>query len=533
VTFNLKWFASGRLRAITWNSESDERFSGVSTRASLVRSTALNFIGLGVPLVVAFFSIPVLTRALGTDRFGILSLAWLVLGYFSLFDFGLGRAMTKVVAEKIGLGEEDGIPAPVWTSLLLMLALGLCGSVVAALITPWLVHDVLNIPQNLEAESVSAFYLLASSIPVVTTTAGLRGILEAKQRFDLVNLLRIPLGTFSFLGPLAVLPFSHSLIAVVSVLLVSRIIAWLAHLLVCFRILPSLRTRPVLELSTVIPLIRFGSWISVSNLIGPLMVTLDRFVIGSVISVTAVAYYAAPYEMITKLWIIPGALTGVLFPAFATAWVRDDEKAAWLLHQGVKYSFLLLFPLILITITFAHEGLTLWLGAEYGEHSARVLQWLAVGVFFNCFAQIPFALIQAAGRPDLTAKFHLIELPLYLAALWTLIHLAGIEGAAIAWSARCLLDTILLFLAVRRFLRTDLLPASGRFAFQGLAPLSIFGAATLPVGWVLKMLILGPVLTVFGIVGWHRVLAPEDRGRLRAVLARKTFRMESRGADLE
>ena len=35
------------------------------------------------------------------------------------------------------------------------------------------------------------------------------------------------------------------------------------------------------------------------------MVYLDRFVIGAVISVTAVAYYATPYEIVTKIGIIP------------------------------------------------------------------------------------------------------------------------------------------------------------------------------------------------------------------------------------
>ncbi len=47
------------------------------------------------------------------------------------------------------------------------------------------------------------------------------------------------------------------------------------------------------------------------------MVYLDRFVIGAAIALPAVAYYSAPYEIVTRLWLIPAALAGVLFPAFA------------------------------------------------------------------------------------------------------------------------------------------------------------------------------------------------------------------------
>src|SRR5215207_2112075 len=71
-------------------------------RRSLRRNAVTNLIGQAVPLLVALLALPVLARSLGADRFGVLSLAWAILGYFSMFDLGLGRAVTKLVAEKIG-----------------------------------------------------------------------------------------------------------------------------------------------------------------------------------------------------------------------------------------------------------------------------------------------------------------------------------------------------------------------------------------------------------------------------------------------
>ena len=73
---------------------------------------------------MALFAIPLLVKGLGVDRFGVLTLAWMVIGYFSLFDLGLGRALTKLVAEKLGEERAQEIPAIVWTTLLLMLAFG-------------------------------------------------------------------------------------------------------------------------------------------------------------------------------------------------------------------------------------------------------------------------------------------------------------------------------------------------------------------------------------------------------------------------
>ncbi len=169
---------------------------------TLVRNTIWNLIGQVAPLLVALFAIPLLIKGLGTARFGVLTLAWAIVGYFCLFDLGLGRALTKMVADKLGAEQAEDIPRLIWTALALMGMLGIIGAMVAASISPWLVHDILKIPQALQDETLSAFYLLALSIPVVISATGLRGVLEAHQRFDLANIVRIPLGMFTFLGPL-------------------------------------------------------------------------------------------------------------------------------------------------------------------------------------------------------------------------------------------------------------------------------------------------------------------------------------------
>ena len=476
----------------------------------LTRNTVWNLGGQVVPLVVAIFAIPLLIKGLGTDRFGVLTLAWVVIGYFSLFDLGLGRALTQLVAKKLGAQQEAEIPALVWTGLILMLIMGLVGTLVVSLLSPWLVQDALKIPKTLQPETLNAFYLLALSIPVVISTAGLRGLLEAYQRFGLTNLVRIPMGMFTFLGPLLVLPFSNSLLPVVAILVIGRLIAWIVHLLLCFYVLPTMVRSVVLHIKTVRQLIRLGSWMTVSNIVGPIMMYMDRFLIAGLLSMAAVAYYATPYEVVTKLLIIPGALVGVLFPAFSSSFAKDRSRTALLFGRGVKYIFLGLFPISLLIVTLASEGLDLWLGAEFAKNSTRVLQWLTLGVFINSLAQVAFALVQGAGRPDLTAKLHLIELPFYLLAIWWLIGSYGIEGAAIAWVVRIGVDTIFLFGMAQRFLPIKASIIRKKILTAGAAILTLI-LASLPASLVIKGVFLLLTLSTFILAAWFLILAPDER----------------------
>ena len=476
----------------------------------LARNTVWNLIGSGAPMIVAVFCIPILIRGLGTDRFGVLTLAWTLIGYASLFDLGLGRALTQLVAKKLGAGEDREVPTLVWTSQLLMLILGVVGTAIIILSSPWLVHSALNVPDPLEPETLQAFYLLGLSIPVVISTAGLRGLLEAHQRFGLINALRVPMGVLTFAGPLLVLPLSKSLVPVVGTLVVGRIVAWAAHLLLCLRVVPELSRSVAWERAAVGPLLRFGGWMTVSNVVSPLMVTLDRFLIGALVSMTAVAYYATPYEVVTKFWLLPGALMGVMFPAFSASFAQGGERSALLFGRSVKSIFLVLFPVMLCTVALAQDGLKLWLGPEFAQQSFRVLQLLAAGVFVNSLAYVPFAFLQGVGRPDLTATLHLIELPLYLGLLWWLISTRGIEGAAIAWSARVGVDALFLFLLAKRFLPGKN-PISLRTALLPSMALLILALAALLQGPLVKGLFLLGTILCFVLVTWFRILTPEER----------------------
>jgi O-antigen/teichoic acid export membrane protein len=500
--------------------------TGLTSGRHLTRNIFWNLLGSGAPLLVAIVAIPVLINGMGLARFGVLTIAWMVVGYFSLFDLGLGRALTKLVAEKLGnshkAASSNEIPALIWTAMLLMAVLGVVGAVIVASISPWLVGRVLNIPAALQPETLLAFYLLAAAVPIVISSAGLRGVLEAHQRFGLVNAVRIPLGISIFLGPVLVLPFSNSLAPVVAVLVFARLVSWCAYIVLCLYVEPGLRHSMNINRGLIKPLLSFGGWMTVSNIVSPLMVYLDRFLIGAVISMAAVSFYATPYEIVSRLLIIPGALMGVMFPAFAATFVQDRKRAAYLYGRVIKYIFLLLFPIVLIIVTLAYDGLNLWLGSDFAGNSYRVLQLLAVGVLINALANVPFGLLQSAGRPDLTAKLHVAELPFYLLILWWLLNAYGIVGVAIAWVLRVVVDTIVLFIMANK-----LLQIAQPYVLRTL----------LMVGVVLFILVVGVQLSeistkglfilltlcIFTITTWFVILSSQEkciiRDQLKAVLS--------------
>ena len=133
---------------------------------------------------------------------------------------------------------------------------------------------------------------------------------------------------------------------------------------------------------------------------------------------------------------------------------RDGDEALGIFFNSMEIITAILSTIMVLIVLFANDGMRLWLGDGLAAHSARTLQLLAIGMFLNGGAQIAFAVVQGAGRADLTAKFHLLELPLYLGAIWYLLPtIKGVAGAAVAWLFRALLDLVLLFAAAHHLIR--------------------------------------------------------------------------------
>jgi O-antigen/teichoic acid export membrane protein len=499
--------------------------AAISGGSLLARNTFLNIVGQGAPLLVGVVTIPIMVRGLGVEQYGLFSLIWVILAYFTVFDLGLGRATTKYVAEALGSGQEEKVPPLVWTAVTVQLLFGSLGTLVLAGITPKLVTDILNVPVALQADAKTAFYLIALAIPLVMVSSSLSGVLEAAQRFELVNAVKVPSSLLTFILPVVGLMLHFRLVGIVALVLLSRVATFSALLLLNLRVFPNLR-KPGVSFALFRRLFAYGGWIMAGSIVGPILLYLDRFMIASLLSVTVLTYYTAPYEGITRLVIIPWSLALTLFPAFSALGYGNQQRLEMLFARSIKYTLLVLVPIILIVELFAEEILKIALGLDFPFRSAAVLRILALGVLIASLAQVPHALLQGVGRPDLSTKFYLLELALYVGIAWALISRWGIVGAAAAWTLRVGLDTLLVYVATCKVCRISplSLAATNRPVLTTLALLLLAGGAFglkslqgLHSLYIQSVLFI-TVATLSPWLIWKNVLDASDRGALAKLM---------------
>ncbi|WP_165847951.1 flippase [Paraburkholderia lacunae] len=407
-----------------------------------------NLLGTGLPLGVAFFAIPKLVAGFGNERFGLLTLIWAMIGYFSIFDLGLGRALTKLVADRLSTRNTVDLPDLLVTALLLIVTLAVIGGAGVALGAPWVLTSLLKINIELQGEGRGAALFLALSLPFVVISSALISLLEAFQQFRAINQIRFFLGIANFALPWIILNWSKNLVVVTLVLAAARLISTVLYAKACHSCGALGNRKGVFKKSLLRPLFDFGVWIAISNFISPIMQQLDRFVIGAVLSVAVVAFYTVPAEIIGRMGIFPNAFVSVLFPVFAAAWATNSPVRPKLFSNSCRTMNVGLLLPVVIVVLFAPEGLSIWLGSNFAIRGASSLRWLVLGFYINGVARVPFALLQSTGKPEIAAKLHLVELPLYAISLWWCLKNYGLEGAAIASLGRMIFDFIAMFALV-------------------------------------------------------------------------------------
>lgn len=413
---------------------------------SVKRNTAYNLLGSLVPMVVGLVAVPIFLRLIGDARYGVLALVWLFLGYFGLFDPGITRAALFHLA-KLGDPKEDVERENVfWTALAINLVFGIIGGIVFYFAAKPFFMSTFKMPVSMRAEVVASLPWLSLSVPLSIVTGVLGGAMQARELFGSFNLINALNAMATQLAPLAV-AYWHGpdLKWLIATVLITRVIGTIPIMVVLKEGLPFGRGGRI-QRHLVRTLFSYGGWVTVSNLINPVLTTMDRMVVGSVIGVQGVAFYTVPFNLVSRFSLLPASFATSLFPKLSRGTEADSARLA---KDAITALAAVMTPLIVFAAALLPIFMHFWVGASFAQRAAPIGVVLLAGVWINSLAIIPFEHLQATNRPDLTAKFHAIEMIPFLAVLWAGVHVFGLVGAAWAWTLRVTLDALLLLFVAR------------------------------------------------------------------------------------
>jgi O-antigen/teichoic acid export membrane protein len=407
----------------------------LTSRATLVKSILINFATKLLPLVIGFTCVPFIIKYLGNERFGVLTLIWAVIGYSTVLDMGLGRALTQHIASKIGENDTSELPTTIITSIISVFTLGAIGSFLLWFFSSPIVH-MLNVSESLSGETLTAIRIVVISLPFLIGNIMVMGVFEAYQKFAFLNKMNWPIVFANFIAPYFILPYFNNLSAVVIAVLISRAFVFIVMIAFLSSLIPEFFKRASFNIDKIKLLFGNSKWVGINSVNEGIASLVDRFFVSSLLGASVVAFLTTPSYALGRFSGFVNSAINVMFPAFSTEFIQNPQRCRRIYFKAIKMmAGVMIIPFLLIAL-FSKPLLTLWLGRSFAEQSYLCLSFYSVVFYFRGIGSLIQSFIDASGNMKTSCLIHVITLPLLLLMLLGFIGSMGIIGAPIALAIR-------------------------------------------------------------------------------------------------
>jgi O-antigen/teichoic acid export membrane protein len=418
-----------------------------SNREKTIRNVFFNLASQALILGTSFITTPYIVNKLGADSYGVVILLSTILGYLSFLDLGLSGALTRYLTECASVYDWERFRRLLWSSLIFYASIGPIIISIFALIPSKAILHGINIPPNLHNAFTTAFFIGIAAWFVGFLTLPPHAILWAYHRLDMSSFLALINGALQPILTVTALFLGYGILGVSIATLLTHVTVLIATIWMSTRLHRSWG-KPIWDPQSLKPLIRYGGWLTLAQVVSQVTGSVDKILIGSYLSPASVGYYSISISLPLKLWIIHGAFVSSAFPLIVSLKAHSASSAEvfHLVSRFAKSILLLLSPFALFFIFFGHTFLSVWINETYARNGLFCIMLASVYSLISGFSNIFHALLRAWERPDLSTKVYLFTTLGYLPLLYVFIRWLGISGGALAL---VLFSVIELFLILR------------------------------------------------------------------------------------
>jgi O-antigen/teichoic acid export membrane protein len=390
---------------------------------------------------------PYVLDSIGLERFGIWATVTILTGYLGLFDFGVGSAFLKHIAEYHARGEPGHVNDVINTGILFYGAFSL------AVVLPvyFLRYPILHffrIPPAMMSEAVFAL-IAGTAIFVIMSFFGIFfSVINGLQRMDVTNILGVIMSLVRALGIVAALELGYGLRGIMVNQILVATISMCALIVLVRKYFPPFMFQLFRFNKEVFGrLFRYGYKVQISRISQMVNLQLDKLLIGHFITMGAVGFYDVAAKISNAVKLLPlMSLTSIIPASSELQTVGDRERIVRLFYRGSRYLLAAAIPIGVFTFFNAPLVMQTWLGTGYNQ-AAVILRILIVGYSFNAAAGMGLFIALGIGRADMEMKYGIMVTVLNLFFSILFIIKWGLYGAALG-STLALIVSIVFFMGI-------------------------------------------------------------------------------------
>jgi len=459
-----------------------------------------SLVGWGGALLLGFVISPIQIRLLGETHYGLMALLSSIIAPMILFDFGMGEATVKYVAESIGAGDYHRVEKYIRNTFAFNMGVGILGAFVIGLLANVLATRVFNIPPESQALARKCLYWLGATWLINQARQTFIGAITAQQRYDLINIGNLLSQALIVLAGVGVLALGGGLLEFTQAQAIAGALTGVGWLITARRLFPALRFVPKIDRGVFRQTFGYGLWSMLTNLGNILAGQSQRWLLGILLPLATVGFYNIGFQLNAVVWMIASRIGTILFPAVSQlqGQGQEDRAARLSLQASWMVSSLTIAGFVPLAV-FAPDVLSLWINPNFAARAAGVTRILSLVLAVGAMFVVPNYYLLGTGRVKWLAAMSFAQGFISLAGAAVLIPMMGLEGAAWGYLLSMLSYLAVLVLIWIKIFRRWI---SGRIYFAAVFSNGIIGLALAVVLMYLREAIQLPCATNwFWLVG--------------------------------
>ena len=406
----------------------------MSFKRQTLRNLNWNWAGELADSVVGFLLLPYLLTKLGATHYGAWVMIGSLIGYFGLLDLGIRGSVGRYVAFYRAREDPRAVSEIVMSAFALLSIAGVLGLGITALAAVWAGPLMGEEFSPAELPALRAALLLAGvNLGLQLPLRVADGVLWGCQRFDHLNLVRIPFDIARGVLSAAVVFFDGGLVALSSVALALTILSGGAKVVLAFRSEPALSRRlGRVAAERIREVLSFGVWSAVRSVTTMIPTRITPLLVGALLGVSLVAPLSVAARLIATASAILVAATGVITPIATALHARDDrDRQQDLLLEGGKYALAAATVLLALFVLLGQSLIHLWVGPEMAL-AYPLLVLMAVGRWVSMSQVVTRGVITAQNKHRWLAVSSLVQAVVTLGLGLALLRPWGVTGMVFA-----------------------------------------------------------------------------------------------------
>jgi len=335
-------------------------------------------IAWGWPVLLSFLVTPLLLEGLGIDAFGVRSILIMIVGYFSMLNFGISGAVTKYLSEHISKNESNIVGDLLSTSLWIHVLIGAIGGLAIFMSAEQLVINVFKIPSEIHEASILALELASAAFFFTMINSWAGAVATGLHRLDIYNYIMMLYGTLTLLGSLILVLQGYGLVGVSVANLVATCVVLFVYLVVLRRRGVRLEKGFFIKKYMFLKLVKFGSHMAIFGMFAILFSQVDRILVGIYLGSAMLTYYIIPHQLAIVVHQLSAKMMQFLLPLISIINVDDKLSIRKICLKGVSVSLILSLSLALPIIVFGDSILLFWIGEDIQKVSGPILRILTL-----------------------------------------------------------------------------------------------------------------------------------------------------------